>query len=172
MAREADVPRPTSAGRVSGADGVETKVSPDGELLVRGPCVMKGYYRMPERTAKAIDAEGWYHTGDSGRIDEDGYVWITGRMSRTIVLSSGKKVAPEEIEEKLLALPGVAEAMVSGKGETREIRAELYGSVPEESVRRAVAALNQTLPVYQRIKAVVVRDEPFPRTASGKIKLS
>lgn len=171
IAWEADEPRPTSAGRVSSAPGVETKVSPDGELLVRGPCVMKGYYKMPEKTAQAIDADGWFHTGDAGRIDDDGYVWITGRMSRTIVLSSGKKVAPEELEEKLLALPGVLEAIVGGEGETREIRAEVYASVPEASVRRAVAALNQTLPVYQRIKKVAVRGEPFPRTASGKIRL-
>lgn len=172
MAFEADEMRPTSAGRVSTAPGVETKVSQDGELLVRGPCVMKGYYGMPERTAQAIDAEGWFHTGDAGRIDSDGYVWIRGRMSRTIVLSSGKKVAPEEIEEKLLALPGVMEAVVSGEGESRNIRAEVYASVPEESVRRVVASLNQTLPVYQRIKTTVVRAEPFPRTASGKIMLS
>jgi len=171
MAWEFDEPRPTSAGRVSSAVGVETKVSADGELLVRGPCVMKGYYMMPERTAEAIDADGWFHTGDAGRIDDDGYVWITGRKSRTIVLSSGKKVAPEELEEKLLALPGVLEAMVSGEGETREIKAEIYASVPEESVCRAVALLNGTLPVYQRIKRTVVRPEPFPRTASGKIKL-
>ena len=171
MACAEDAPRPCSAGRVSGARGVETKVSESGELLVRGPCVMKGYYRMPERTAAAIDADGWFHTGDSGTIDADGYVWITGRMSRTIVLSSGKKVAPEEIEEKLLSLPGVKEALVCGEGETREIRAEIYATTPEESVRNAVSALNKTLPVYQRIKKVVVRDEPFPRTASGKIKL-
>ena len=171
MAREADEPRPTSAGRVSSAAGVETKVSPSGELLVRGPCVMKGYYMMPEKTAQDVDSDGWFHTGDAGRIDEDGYVWITGRMSRTIVLSSGKKVAPEEIEEKLLGLPGVLEAVVSGEGETREIRADIYASVPDASVRRAVASLNQTLPVYQRIKTVVVRAEPFPRTASGKIRL-
>jgi len=171
MAFEADVPRPTSAGRVSTAPGVETKVSPEGELLVRGPCVMKGYYRMPDRTSAAIDADGWFHTGDTGSIDADGYVWISGRMSRTIVLSSGKKIAPEEIEAKILALPGVLEALVRGEGETREITAEIYASVPEESVRRAVSALNKTLPVYQRVKTVVVRDEPFPRTASGKIKL-
>ena len=171
MAFESDGPRPTSAGRVSAAPGVETKVSPEGELLVRGPCVMRGYYMMPEKTAASIDSDGWFHTGDAGRIDEDGYVWIRGRMSRTIVLSSGKKVAPEELEEKLLALPGVLEAIVGGDGETREIRAEIYASVPEVSVRRVVAALNQTLPGYQRIKSVVVRAEPFPRTASGKIRL-
>ena len=171
MAFDADVPRPTSAGRVSTAPRVETKVSPEGELLVRGPCVMKGYYRMPDRTAAVIDADGWFHTGDSGSIDADGYVWLTGRMSRTIVLSSGKKVAPEEIEDKILALPGVLEVLVRGEGETREIVAEIYASVPEESVRRSVSALNKTLPVYQRVKTVVVRDEPFPRTASGKIRL-
>ena len=171
MARADDPPHPCSAGRTSGAPGVETKVSPEGELLVRGPNVMKGYYNMPERTAAAFDADGWFHTGDSGRIDEDGYVWITGRLSRTIVLSSGKKVAPEELEEKLLSLPGIVEALVSGDGGKREIKAEVYASVPEESIRAAVASLNATLPVYQRIKKVVARTEPFPRTASGKIKL-
>ena len=171
MARTSDEPRACSAGRVCALPEVETKVSESGELLTRGPNVMKGYYRMPEKTALAIDADGWFHTGDAGRIDEDGYVWITGRLSRTIVLSSGKKIAPEELEEKLLALPGVREAVVCGDGETREVKAEIYASVPDESVRRAVAALNATLPVYQRIKRTIVRSEPFPRTASGKIKL-
>ena len=133
--------------------------------------LFRSVWNQPSATAKVIDADGWFHTGDVGRIDADGYVWITGRLSRTIVLSSGKKVAPEEIEERLLQLPGVLEALVTGVGETREITAQVYASIPEESVRRAVAALNRTLPVYQRIKAVVVRKEPFPRTASGKIKL-
>ncbi len=166
-----DAAKPCSAGRVSLLPEVETKVTPEGELLVRGPNVMTGYYKMPERTAEVIDAEGWFRTGDIGRIDADGTVWITSRASRTIVLSSGKKVAPEELEEKLLALPGVLEALVSGEGEERDIRAEIYASVPAESVRRAVDALNRTLPVYQRIKTVIVRAEPFPRTSSGKIKL-
>lgn len=171
MSRADEETRPCSAGKVSGARGVETKVSPDGELLVRGPGVMKGYYAMPERTAAAFTPDGWFKTGDRGRIDEDGYVWITGRLSRTIVLSSGKKVAPEEIEEKLNSLPGVLESMVGGDGETREIKAEIYASTGEEAVKRAVAALNATLPVYQRIRRVIVRKEPFERTASGKIKL-
>ena len=132
---------------------------------------MKGYYGMPARTAEAIDPDGWFHTGDVGHIDADGYVWITGRASRTIVLSSGKKIAPEELEEKIMQLPGVLEALVSGEGETRDVKAEIYAAVPEASVRRAVAALNQALPVYQRVKTVVVRREPFPRTSSGKIRL-
>ena len=70
-----------------------------------------------------------------------------------------------------MQLPGVLEALVSGEGETRDVKAEIYAAVPEASVRRAVAALNQALPVYQRIKTVVVRKEPFPRTSSGKIKV-
>ena len=166
-----DPARPTSPGRVSALPEVETKVSADGELLIRGPNVMKGYYGMSERTAKAIDADGWFHTGDTGTIGEDGYVTITGRISRTIILSSGKKIAPEELEEKILALPGVAEVLVTGEGETREIKAEIYASVPEDAVRRAVAALNRTLPVYERVKTIAIREEPFPRTSSGKIKL-
>lgn len=170
MAFASDEPRPCSAGRVSTAPGVETKVSPGGELLVRGPCVMKGYYEDPAATARVIDADGFFHTGDAGRIDDDGYVWITGRLSRTIVLSSGKKVAPEEIEAKLSAIDGVEEVVVSGEGESREIIAEIYASRPEAEVAAAVNALNRSLPVYQRVRRTVFRKEPFSKTASGKLK--
>ena len=165
-------PRPGSAGLAVRHPKVETAVSPDGELLIRGPNVMKGYYDMPERTAKAIDSDGWFHTGDVGRIDADGFVWITGRMSRTIVLSSGKKVAPEELESKLLAIPGVLEALVSGDGASREIVATLYCEISDDEARHAVGELNRDLPVYMRISRVVMRKEPFPKTASGKIKLN
>ena len=164
--------RDGSAGRVSSLKTIETAVSPTGELLVRGPAVMNGYFGEPEKTAAAVDADGWLHTGDTGRIDEDGFVWITGRISRTIILSSGKKVAPEELEELLLAIPGVSEAVVSGEGETREIKAEVFGTASEAAIRDAVGRLNLRMPVYKRIKRTVVRDSPFPRTPSGKIKLS
>ena len=164
-------PQAGCAGRVAQCPDLETKVSETGELLLRGPAVMKDYYKMPEKTAQAIDADGWFHTGDVGRIDADGYVWLTGRLSRTIVLSSGKKVAPEEIEARILALPGICEAVVSGEGETREIRAEVYGEASEDAIRRAIGELNLTLPVYKRVKTVVVRATPFPRTSSGKIKV-
>ena len=164
-------PHVGAQGQVTHAPGMETAVSDSGELLIRGPAVMKGYFREPERTADAIDAEGWYHTGDIGRIDADGFVWITGRASRTIVLSSGKKIAPEELEEKLLSLPGVLEVVVTGEGETRDIRAEVFASVSETTVRRSIGELNLLLPVYKRIKTVVVRTEPFPRTSSGKIRV-
>ena len=152
-------------------ESIETKVSPSGELLVRGPCVMKGYYRRPEKTAAVLEPDGWYHTGDLGKIDDEGYVWILGRASRTIVLSSGKKVAPEELEAKLAAIPGVREAVVSGEGLTREIKAEVYGTIPEPSLRRAIGQMNLQLPVYKRINTVIVRAEPFPRTSSGKIRV-
>lgn len=166
-----DEPRACSAGKVSRARGVATRVSEAGELLVRGPNVMKGYYGMSDATSSVIDDEGWFHTGDYGRIDDDGYVWISGRISRTIVLSSGKKISPEELENKIVSLPGVLEALVTGDGESREIRAEIYASVGEMSVKRSVSALNATLPVYQRIDRIILRNTPFPRTASGKIKV-
>ena len=165
-----DAPRPGSAGLCChGFGGMEAKVSADGELLLRGPAVLKGYYKEPDRTTDVLDADGWFRTGDIGRIDEDGYVWITGRASRTIVLSSGKKVAPEELEERLLSIPGIHEAVVSGDGASRELVAEVYAVVSEETVRRQIDALNRQMPVHKRIKRVIARKEPFPRTASGKI---
>ena len=166
------VPRVGSAGVVSRNKATETAVSEAGELLVRGPSVMKGYINEPDKTALAIDADGWFHTGDIGRIDSDGCVWITGRASRTIVMSSGKKVAPEDLEARLLAIPGILEAVVSGEGESREIWAEVYGTIPERSILNAVGQMNMELPVYKRIKKTIVRETPFPRTASGKIKFS
>ncbi len=165
-------PRPGSVGRsCHGFDGMETRVSPEGILQVRGPAVLKGYYREPERTAAVLDKDGWFTTGDYGRIDADGSVWITGRASRTIILSSGKKIAPEELEERLLSIPGFLEVVVSGDFDTRELQAEVYASVPEETVREQISILNQKLAIHKRIRRIVVRAEPFPRTASGKIKL-
>ena len=171
IATYGDDPRVGSAGRACDLPGVETRVSKEGLLLIRGPCVMKGYYRDAASTAQVLSADGWFNTGDVGRIDDDGYVWITGRASRTIVLSSGKKIAPEELEERILALPGIREVVVSGDGASRDIRAEIFAVVPEAAVRRVINALNGNLPVYKRIKTVVVRNEPFPRTASGKIRV-
>ena len=168
-----DDPRPGSVGRsCHGFGGMETKVTVAGTLAVRGPAVLRGYYKDPEHTAAQMDDDGWFDTGDYGRIDADGYVWLTGRASRTIVLSSGKKVAPEELEDRITSIPGIREALVSGDGESRELCAEIYAVVSGETVRRQVDLLNRSLPTFQRIRRVVVREEPFPRTASGKIRLS
>ena len=166
-----DDPHVGSAGRACDLPGVETAVSVDGMLLIRGPNVFKGYYRDAEATAKVLSEDGWFRTGDYGCIDADGFVWVTGRASRTIVFSSGKKVAPEELEEKILALPGIREVVVSGDGDSREIKAEVYAVVSEESARRAIGVLNNSMPVHKRVRTVVVRSEPFPRTDSGKIRV-
>ncbi len=169
---ERDNPHPGSAGRCCrGFGGMETRVSPEGILQIRGPSVMKGYYKELERTAAVLDRDGWFSTGDYGRIDDDGYVWITGRASRTIILSSGKKIAPEELEERLLCIPGFLEVVVSGDFDTRELQAEVYASVPEETVREQISIFNQKMALHKRIRRIVVRTEPFPRTSSGKIKL-
>lgn len=165
-----DTAHPCGAGLVAAGHGVETKVSGSGELLIRGPNVFKGYYKDDAHTAEAIDSEGWFHTGDTGVIGKDGFVEIKGRISRTIVLSSGKKIAPEELEGRIGLLPGVAEVVVSGVGDSRDIKAEVYASVTADKVREMIHKLNLQLPVYKRIREVVVRNSPFPRTASGKIR--
>ena len=165
-----NAPRVGTAGLVSPLPEVETKVSADGELLIRGPNVMRRYYHDPAATAKVME-DGWFRTGDTGEIDADGYVKVIGRRNRTIVLSSGKKVAPEELENLLAGIPGLLEALVSGEGESRLLTAEVYSTLPEKTVRDQIDTINRTLPIYKRIRRVIVRKEPFPRTASGKIRL-
>ncbi len=160
-----------SAGRACDFPGVETRVSSGGELMIRGPGVMKGYFREKSRTDEVKDVDGWFRTGDSGTIDDDGIVYVHGRISRTIVLSSGKKIAPEELESKISMYPGIREVMVSGDGQTRDIVAEVYADIPEGGVHSIIQSMNLSLPVYMRVKRVVVRNKPFPRTASGKIEL-
>ncbi len=162
-------PRPGTAGLASPL--CETAVSPDGELMIRGPGVMKGYFRDPEGTARVLSTDGWLATGDTGSISPDGYVTVTGRRNRSIVLSSGKKVAPEELETRISALPGVLETVVYGDMSTRVITAEIYASVPEDLVREQIAMMNTMLPIYKRVRNLVFRDRPFERTASGKIRM-
>jgi long-chain acyl-CoA synthetase len=96
-------------------DGVELQVAPDGEILTRGPQVMKGYWNDPEGTRQAMP-DGWFHTGDLGRLDNEGFLRITGRKKDILVLSSGKKVVPSQIEGLLLAEPCIDQAVVYGEG--------------------------------------------------------
>lgn len=90
------------------------RVADDGELLVKGPCVFTRYYNMPEQTSEAIDADGWFHTGDIGTVDADGFVRIVDRKKDLIATSGGKKIAPQPLENALLSIPVVSQAAVFG----------------------------------------------------------
>ena len=149
-------------------DHVQYKLDETGEICIKGDCVMLGYYKDPEATAEVIDADGWFHTGDLARMDEEGFYYITGRKKNLIILASGENVSPEELEKKLALCPAITECIVKEKG--RKICAVIY--CPEdkqEEVRAFVIEVNRSLPLYKRISAVEFTVEPLPRNALGKL---
>ena len=146
----------------------EIKLDETGEICVRGDVVMLGYYKDPEATAEAIDKDGWLHSGDLARVDEDGFYYITGRRKNLIILDSGENVSPEELEKLLGKCTDIKECVVKEMG--KKIGAVICCEPDkEQTVRAFVTELNRTLPLYKRISAVECTAEPLPRNAMGKL---
>ena len=157
-------------------ENVELKFSSGGEIIARGPNIMKGYYKRPDLTAEVLK-DGWLYTGDVGRTDRDGYVYITGRTKDVIVTGSGVNIYPEEIEFYLDRLPGIKASCVLGVKVTEGIRkgmedvwAVIVSDAPELALREQVARLNQKLTDYKRIVNVIIRVEELPRTTTRKVR--
>jgi len=156
----------------------------EGEICVKGPNVMLGYYNNPEATAEVFDKDGFFHTGDYGKLDEEGWIYITGRKKNLIILSNGKNVYPEEIEADLQKVEGVSEVVVYA-GESRvqkdkiSIVAEIFPDIdllkdkgitdPQEYFEGQVRILNAKMPSYKAVKRVKLRDSEFQKNTSRKI---
>ena len=160
-----------------------------GEIIVKGPNVMLGYYEDEKRTKETI-IDGWFHTGDLGKIDKDGYLYITGRCKSVIVTKNGKNIYPEEVEYYLNDNPLISESLVLGvqkEGDDETyVNAQIYpnieaiteylkGSIPtKEEIRKlisdAVSSVNKKLPNYKHIKNFIIRDKEFEKTTTQKVK--
>ena len=143
-----------------------------GEILVSGSNVMKGYYKDPEATSEAFDGE-WFRTGDYGRLDKDGFLYITGRKKNLIILANGENISPEELEEKLLRIEYVDEVVVYEDDNT--ITAEFYLNEKDHPDARSrldedVKKFNKTVSKSRNIGKIRLRDEPFEKTTTMKIK--
>ena len=170
--------RPTSVGKIYPEQEVKLV---DGEIWFRGDNVFLGYYGDPEQTAATLTEDGWLKTGDLGRFDEDGYLYIVGRIKNLIVLPSGENVSPESIEEPFYKCPALRDCLVKedqAGGQTVlaiEIlpRPEAFeGKAPEEVeayFKQLVHEVNETLPSTHRIAKVTIRKEDFKRTGSLKV---
>ena len=162
------------------------KESPEdetGEITVTGDAVMLGYFKNKEATDAVFTEDGWFKTGDIGYMDKEGYIFITGRKKNVIILSNGKNVFPEEIEEHLSYVPCILESVVL----TRENEAgdqiitaivvpnmELFEDKSKENIyaeiKAAINNINKSLPSFKQIRKIEVRYEPFERTTSKKIQ--
>ena len=168
------------AGDATPAEGSE----PDGEILIRGPILMREYYKRPDATAETL-RDGWLYTGDLGRLDADGRLYITGRKKEIIVLASGKNLYPEEIEAHYRQSPFIKELCVLGLARPGEPASERLHAViiPDdqamrdrgivnvrELIRFEIEGLSVLLPAHKRILSYDVSLEPLPRTTTGKIR--
>jgi long-chain acyl-CoA synthetase len=170
-----DDPKEVVAGRVGPAiRGVEMRLGESDEIMVRGPNIFAGYWNRSQETEKVL-REGWFHSGDQGEVDGKGNWRIVGRIKNLIILGSGHNIAPEPIEDELLAnLPGAQQAVLAGNGRGY-LSMIVTGGVNREQVQAAVDAVNLQLPHYKQIRAFYVHSEPFSienglLTANGKLK--
>lgn len=170
----------------SATPNIEVRIDSDdpqnevGEILVRGMNVMLGYYKNPEATAEAIDAEGWYHTGDLGVMDAEGHIFIRGRSKNMLLGASGQNIYPEEIEDKLMTLPFVNECVIVQRGD--QLVALVYPDMEEaqrqgfdERMLKAQMEqnrkdLNLIVNHYERVSAIELQDAEFQKTAKRSIK--
>lgn len=160
-----DVSKDRSVGRPG--FGCQLKIQ-DGEICLKSDAVMMGYYKDQNATKEALQ-DGWLHTGDLGYVDDDGYLYLTGRKKNLIILSGGENVSPEELEELLLKCPDIMETIVREKG--GKICAEIFcDPLAKDAVQKYITELNRTLPGYKKIGDLSFRNKAFERTASGKIK--
>lgn len=174
--------------------GVEAKIfNPDengiGEICVKGPMVMLGYYKDPEATRAAFDSDGWYHTGDLGRVDREGHYYICGRCKSVIVTTNGKNVYPEELESMLLKEDAVKECIVTGREDERgntivfarifpdkKAIGAMYGNrnISDKEISKAVSdvvkKINSQVVSYKSIKRFEIVSKEFEKTTTSKIK--
>ena len=169
--------------------GIEMKIADDGEILARGPNIMRGYYKRPDLTAEVIK-DGWLHTGDMGRLDKDGFLYVIGRIKDMIVSGAGVNIYPEELEFAIEKFPGVKEVAVIGAPIKQGLRAgceEVWAVIfpnleyfdkkkiadPEKIegiLKEEIEKLNQQVPDYKRIAKVIIRKTGLPKTTTRKIK--
>ncbi len=145
-----------------------------GEIQVRGDNVMMGYYHDEASTEEAFE-DGWYRTGDLGYLDEDGFLFITGRKKNLIILANGENVSPEELEQLILRIPEVAEVVAyeEDKAITAEIfpdETELSEAEARKAIEEGVKQLNSELPNFKKIHKIKFRTSEFEKTATRKIK--
>lgn len=149
----------------------QVKISEEGEVLVKGENVMVGYYHNEEENAKVF-VDGWFRTGDLGRIDEYGALHITGRIKNLIILSNGENIPAESIESRVYAIPYVKEVVAYGKDDVIVAEVFLDEEVADakERIHADIKVINQRLPIVKNIGRVVIRDAEFPKTTTKKIK--
>jgi long-chain acyl-CoA synthetase len=160
----------------------ELDIMKEGEITIKGPMVMKGYYKNHQATAEVLK-DGWFYSGDLGYIDNDGYVFITGRLKEVIVLGSGKNIYPDDVEKQYLGIPLIKEICVTGvedKGVVDSLHAIIVPDFEyakktqianlQETLKWEINAVSLRMPQYMRIRGYTLSSDPLPRTPLGKLR--